>query len=235
MDELRQLLALGTSYYQKGDYETALPLLEQIITRTQVFADVYNMLGVIYHGLGQFSKAEKYFIKALEINPGYIEAALNAAVLFNNTGKYEEAKKSYTQALTANKHQAGELDLHVAGKIANMHCEIGDAYQAAGRPKDAIVEYYKALSLGPSFVDIRVKLAIALHQSGNTYSAIDELSRVINERPDYHPARIQLGLCLFTCGHESEALNTWNEVLAKDPNNATAAMYVKLVGGPQYT
>lgn len=182
MDEaLRQLLALGTDYYQKGDHATALPLLEQVIAGSQAFADVYNMLGVIYHGLGQFSKAETSFEKALTINPAYTEAALNLAVLFNDIGKYTEAKESYARALAANRRTAGEIDGHVAGKIANMHAQVGDAYQAAGRVKEAIPEYQKALRLGPTFVDIRIKLAGALRQSGDTNAAIDELSRVLAE------------------------------------------------------
>src|SRR5512142_2266188 len=142
MDEsLRQLLTLGKEYYGKRDFAASRPLLEQVVQKSQSFADVFNMLGVIYHDAGQFSQAEQALEKALAINPAYTEAALNLAVLFNDVGKYKEAGEIYARALENARRAPGELDPFVAGKIANMHADLGDAYSTAGRLQEAIAEY----------------------------------------------------------------------------------------------
>ena len=49
--------------------------------------------------LDNFRKAQNAFEHALAINPGYTEAALNLAVLYNDLGKYTEAKVAYARAL----------------------------------------------------------------------------------------------------------------------------------------
>ncbi len=232
MDEsLRQLLMLGKEYYQKHDYPSARAYLEQVVEKSEAFADVYNMLGVIYHDAGQFTKAESAFEHALKINPAYTEAALNLAVLYNDVGKYGEAKQTYVRALEKSRRAPGALDGHVAGKIANMHADVGDAYRSAGRLKEAVTEYRKAVELGPTFVDIRVKLAATLRDAGQLDTAVAELSRALADRPQYVPARIQLGVCLYSMQKPQEAMAQWNEVLKQDPTNDSAAMYIKLVAG----
>ena len=56
-DTLRHLLTLGEEFYHKRDFPSARAYLEQVTERSDRFADVYNMLGIIYHDAGQFSKS----------------------------------------------------------------------------------------------------------------------------------------------------------------------------------
>ena len=58
MDEaFKQLLTLGRGYFEKKQYADAEKYLAQVVEANQGFADVYNMLGVIYHDQGQFARA----------------------------------------------------------------------------------------------------------------------------------------------------------------------------------
>ena len=77
MDEtLKQALALGRGYYLKKEYALAEQYLTEVVEANQSFADVYNMLGVIYHDQGHYQKAQRAFEAALRINPGYTDACL---------------------------------------------------------------------------------------------------------------------------------------------------------------
>src|SRR5512138_1970797 len=156
-DTLKQALALGRDYFLKNDHAQAEGYLTQVVERNQSFADVYNMLGVIYHGQGQYQKAQRAFEAALRLNPGYTDAALNLAVTYNDTGKYREAQEAYRHALDRSGASAGKLDRFVQGKLANMYAEIAAVYLSSGLYKEAIHEYRKALELGPKFVDIRAQ------------------------------------------------------------------------------
>ena len=89
------------------------------------FAEAYNNLGNILRNKNQMpisvkaaetaldksadasiavaefeSEAEKYFRRAIELNPNYAEAYNNIGNLFNDTGRMEEAKEFYLKALS---------------------------------------------------------------------------------------------------------------------------------------
>ncbi len=230
MDEtLKHLLALGRSHYQRKEYARAERYLTQVVERTQSFADVYNMLGVIYHDQGHFAKARRAFEAALRLNPGYTEAALNLAVIYNDMGKYQEAKEVYTAALSRSTATPGEMDPFVQGKIANMYADIGDVFASSGLWEDAIREYRHALDLCPTFVDIRMKLASALRDAGQKEAAVTELQRVVEQKPEFLAGRIALGVALYSAGRVEDAIAAWEAVLDASPGNRTAEMYLSLV------
>src|SRR5512146_284727 len=178
-DTLRQALALGRGYYLKKDYALAEQYLTQVVEENQSFADVYNMLGVIYHDQGQYQKALRAFEAALRLNPGYTDAALNLAVTYNDTGKYKEAQETYRHALSRSGARGGKVDRFVQGKLANMYAEVGDVWLSSGLYAGAVQEYRRALELGPAFADLRAKLAGAVRDSGEREAAIREYEEVV--------------------------------------------------------
>ena len=229
-DTLKQALALGRGYYLKKDYGLAEQYLTQIVEQNQSFADVYNMLGVIYHDQGQYQKALRAFEAALRINPGYTDAALNLAVTYNDTGRYKDAQDTYRHALSHSGASPGKLDRFVQGKLANMYADIGDVYLSAGLYAEAIAEYRRALALGPTFVDLRAKLAGALRDSGERDAAIAEYEEVVRQAPSFVPARLNLGLSLYAAGRKEDATAHWRKVLEISPGNRNAEMYLKIAG-----
>ncbi len=230
MDEqLRQLLSLGKGFFEKRQYAEAESFLSQVVERSQSFADVYNMLGVIYHDQGQPARAQRAFEAALRINPAYTEAALNLAVVYNDAGKYQEARQLYETALKRVGTSDGTLDPYVKGKIANMYADIGDVFAASAHLEEAVGEYRRAVDLCPHFVDLRMKLASALRDLGRRDEAIAELEGCVREHPSHVPARIALGVCLYGASRTAEAEQAWNEALKLSPGHRIAEMYLSLV------
>jgi len=237
-DQVRELVALGKEHFHRGDYSLAAGHLEQVVARGAAFADVHHMLGVIYHHLGEFESAQKAFQKALDINPNYVEAALNLAITCNDLGQYERAQQVYGNAIArARSRQAREpngdepLDTYTRGKIANLHAAVADGYLSVRRPNDAAGEYRRALSLCPTFVDLRLKLAGALREANDLDGAMAELRLAVQHAPAYLPARVALGTALYAGGKLDEAVAQWEEVLRMDPSHRSAAIYLKLARG----
>jgi len=237
-DHVRELVALGKEHFQRGDWSLAAGHLEQVVARGAAFADVHHMLGLIYHQLGEFEASQKAFQKALEINPSYIEAALNLAIVCNDLGQYERARQVYSDAVgRARTHQKRDpngdepLDKYTQGKIANLHAAVGDGYLSVRRPNDAASEYRRALSLCPTFVDLRMKLANALREANDAEGTLAELRLAVQHAPSFVPARVALGSALYAGGKLDEAVAQWEEVLRMDPSNRTAGVYLKLARG----
>jgi len=232
MDEtLKHLLSLGRSYFARRDFLMAEKFLAQVVEKHRGFADVFNMLGVIYHDQSQFDRAQRSFEAALEINPGYSEAALNLAVIYNEAGRYEDARRIYREAMAASREGDVRVDPVVRGKIANMYADIGEVYLSVGMAQDAITAFQQALNLAGDFVDIRMKLATALRERGESEQSVRELERVVELRPGYAAGQVALGVSLYAAGRHDEALGRWRQVLAElDPEHRAAKMYLALAG-----
>jgi len=233
MDEhTKQWLLLGREHYQKREFEKAEPMLRQVLEKNERLADVHDMLGVICHTRGNFVQAEHHFERALAINPGYTEAALNLAVTYNDRGKYESARQVYARIKGMSAGGAHGLDPFARGKLANMHADVGQAYADAGLVREAIGEYEKAVGLCPHFADLRTKLGTLLREINDLPRAREQYEAAVKARPTYTPARVQLGVTLLALGEPEAAAEQWRKVLEAEPENVPARMYLRVVSSP---
>lgn len=228
-DTLRTLLYQAREAYNSGDYDVAEPLLRQA-AGAGAFADVQNMLGVIYHRRTRYETARGCFEEALRVNPAYTDAALNLAVTYNEMGMYDEARRVYDGALARTRSSPGHLDQFARGKIANLHAAVGDAYASIGLLEHAAREYRAALDLAPHFADIRTRLGSSYRDMGRLEDAVIEFGRVRQQNPSFAPARLHLGLTLCALGRNDDAAREWLEVLKMDPDNRSAKTYLHMIG-----
>jgi tetratricopeptide (TPR) repeat protein len=227
-DEQRQLLHLGQSLFLKGQYLDAERALARFGERHPNYADVQNMLGLIYHEQGQYLRAQRCFEAALKVNPRYTEAALNLAVIYNDQGRYEDAKNIHQAAQARVADSPDTLDPYLQGKIANLYADIGDVFAQTGHLRNAIAELRRALILGPKFADVRLRLAKVLRDAGDRQGALTELEALVRETPAYVPARIALGVTYLTMGRRADAELAFREALAQRPEDRLAQMYLRI-------
>lgn len=227
-DHLKQLLLLGREHYEKREFDKAEYLLRQVVAETDRFADVHDMLGVIAHSRGDFALAERYFEKAVSLNPNYTEAQLNLMVTYNDLGKYDAAREVYAQIRHRGSGGAAQADPFAKGKIANMHAEISQAYQDAGMIVEAIHELERAVNLCPTFADLRTKLAVLYRDTGRLDLAREQLEAAKAHNPNYVQARVLLGVLLLSSGEYGPAIEEFEAALERDPENKGAQMYLKI-------
>ena len=230
-DRLRQLIALGRDHYSAGEYDKAEQYLSQVVKENRGFADIFNMMGVIFHDQGRFAEAEEAFENALRINPGYTEAALNLSVTYNDRGKYHKAREVYAAAMSHSSQQPSSMDPFARGKIANMHADLGVAYQDLGLHPDAVRELKRALELCPTFIDIRTRLGNVYRDMGDGDSALGQYTQVKETKPDYLPARLALGVTLYSLGRRDDAIAEWEAILERQPGDRRAQAYLRMVRG----
>ena len=79
-DVLYQALELnrqGEDMFGKGKIEKAAQKFQEAVHMSPGFSRAYNNLGVVQWEKQDFSKAQTFFLKALEIDPAYKTALLN--------------------------------------------------------------------------------------------------------------------------------------------------------------
>jgi tetratricopeptide (TPR) repeat protein len=227
MDEaLRRRITLGREHYRARDYDAAEKILVEVLASHTGFADIYNMLGVIWHDRGKLAEAKEAFEQALRLNPAYTEAALNLSVTYNDLGLYPQAREVYTKVIQRARSAPRSLDPFVKGKLANMHADLGAAYAESGLYPEAVREYGKALELCPAFVDLRTRLAAVYRDMGDAAAAVRELDIVKTMQPRYVPARLALGTALFTLGRRDDAIREWEAARELEPDNKPARLYL---------
>ena len=226
--ELQNQISLAKDLVRTRQNEKAEELLLKIL-KSHKLADVYNTLGTLYADQGKFNFAEISFKKALEINPNYMEAALNLSVIYNNLGLSKKSKEIYQKLKKYGASSKGAMDPLLLSRISNMHAEIGDLYHSVGEYKRAIREYEHAIDLCPHFIDIQTKLAIAYRESGESTKAMKVFKKIEKKASKYAPYWIALGVTHYSKNKRRDAEKAWNKALHLEPRNKTALAYIKLV------
>lgn len=218
----------GRKAFEEKNFEAALVCLEKVAGEKSGFADVYNMLGLVYYNFSRVQEAVDAFLKAIEINPNYTEAILNLAVIYNEMGQFEKSSVLYAKARETRKEPSSYLDPYVKGKLANMHASIGHIYKDLGMYKEAAGEYRRCLELRPDFVDIKTELGVVYRDLKDYSSSVRELADAVAINPGYVAPRVQLGLTYYTMGQHDKAKAEWQAVLEKHPEHKMARMYMGL-------
>jgi len=227
--ETQKQIELGRELYENGEFEKAEPVLRGIIEKNPSFADILNMLGVIYHNRGEIGRAKEFFEKAYGTNPRYTDAALNLIVAFNDLGEYDKARDIFERIKSFSGTSKDEIEPYAKGRLANMHADLGQVYADLGIYEDSVQQYRSALELCPTFADLQTKMAQVMREAGKIDDAIDELNAVKAARPEYMPARLALGVAYFSRGDRASAREEWMSVLEDDPDNLAARMYQRMV------
>ncbi|MCX6112379.1 MAG: tetratricopeptide repeat protein [Proteobacteria bacterium] len=215
--------------------EQAKVVLQPLITELNNDYRVYSMLGFIYHKQGLFSRAVKNYRRALEINNGDIETAINLSLVYNDLGKYEEGAALYAKAVgmlekasTNQDQNKKDDDEDINIMFSNQHTNIGELYLRYNRAEDAYVELEKAIKLYPYSQHANVEMAECLSRLGKRKQAIKNLKNLKLKCPEFFDTRVKLGHLLFLEGEIGYAIEEWDEVLKLDPDNMEAKMYMRM-------
>lgn len=224
----QQLIEEARNAFIEGDYATAEPLLNQPTLLNSRNPEVLQMLATIYYDKGNFNKAITTFKKALEIDPGYTDAAVGLSIILNDIGRYDDARKIFEDAKAQLDSRKQAAEPNTNDKFASKHAELADMYLQFHRYEDSIEQYRRALSLAPRKAELTLRLAECLVQAGQKEAAIKELKGVLQADPRLTAPRLKLGLILYNSHHIAEAVDQWENILRYDAGNQEAKRYLKM-------
>lgn len=85
-----------------GDFDQAEPLFAQLIVDQPKLTGAYVNLGVIKKANKQTEEARAFFNKALEVNPNFIDALLQQALMMQDAGEFGKAEDLLRRAEAIN-------------------------------------------------------------------------------------------------------------------------------------
>ena len=225
MDAAPDPVARARERFAVRDYHGAVLLLREAVVEGLAYADGFNLLGLSLALIGRSSDALDAFDRALELNPRYVEAHLNRAVLLTDMGRVEEARVGFAEAERLGGPDESGFPAMVANRLANAHAGLGHEYRAAGALDEAIAQYERALELRPGFSDIRLSLARALLERGRFAEAAQALDLVLRARPDWLDAMLLRGLAAYLDGDLARADDVWTRASERHPEEPRVEIY----------
>ena len=223
-----QLIEEARSAFIEGDYATAEPILNQPTLLNSKNPEVLQMLATIYYDQGKFNKAIATFKRALEIEPGYTDAAVGLSIILNDIGRYDDAKKIFDDAKAQLDAKKQINEPNINEKFAAKHAELADMYLQFKRFDESAEQYQKAVSLSSKKLDLILRLAECYVQAGQKDRAIKELKALLQADPRLAAPRLKLGLILYNSHHIAEAVDQWENILRYDSKNQEAIRYLKM-------
>ncbi|CAF4511448.1 unnamed protein product, partial [Rotaria sp. Silwood2] len=160
-------------------------ILLETATSDEARADYNHMLGWVYNGLGEYSKAITFYERALDIKEKTVPQNLpDLASSYNNIGNVYAKTGEYSKALLYY-----EKDLKISQKtLPPNHPDLAASYNNIGLVYDNMGEYSKALSSYERSLEIR-KIALppnhpdfaqSYNNIGNVYNNMGEYSKALS-------------------------------------------------------
>jgi tetratricopeptide (TPR) repeat protein len=235
---------LAGIYYIKGNYNSALPLLQKASNIRRVvpgngdpdYATTLNNLAMLNHTMGNYQTAIDFYHEAISIikekfgtkNSSYTSCLSNLAQLYSTLGKYENALPLMKEALTTDKEIIGKNDNIYAmdlDNLAKLYQNMGNYETAIPLMKEAIdiikeIKGPKSLSYSRSLGN----LATIYQDKGNYKVALqlyEENLKIKKEvlgvkHPNYAIALNNLATLYQDMGNNKTAISMMKEAISID-------------------
>lgn len=149
-DEIKDLLVKGNDLFDKKDYEGALAVYQEIITKYPDAYPIYRNIGNSYFAQEKYDEAEANYLKLLEKDPGNVEATIAIGNCYTNRGDSAKALEWY-----------GKIEFEKITDPIVLY-NLGTSYYNNAKFDDALKFYQKAVEIQKDSTD-------ALYQLGLTY------------------------------------------------------------------
>jgi len=123
--------------------------------------------------LRQYQDAEDCYRYILKINPKYIDAQNNLAILLKQLNRFEEAEEHFRNIIYM------KPDYFLA------HNNLGNTLKELNKFEEAVVSYKKAINLKPNYLIAHFNLGILYKELGNFKVSIECFNKAILIKPDY--------------------------------------------------
>ena len=216
-EEYLQARAVLSSFMSRtgslDDLNRARGLFESVVQRDEDYAPAWSGLGITHlqyarHGLGgqmHVLEARRAFDKALQLDPGAVEANLYRVYMMLSRGEKESARHGIEHLLQS------------AANDWNVHLVAGLTLRIDGLYEEALDQFNTSLRLNPSNAAIIYNHRARVYQYQNQLElAGDEIQKGLTLEPRQPLLRISLGYQQMRLGDLQRAVETLEGVVSDE-------------------
>jgi len=160
-------LNLGIEYMRTGDLESSLDRLNRAHQADPNYFATHNAYGLLYQRLGDSTRAERHFRRAISLNNNDSASKNNLGSFLCQNGRFREAEEIFLSAAANPLYDTPEMAYANAGTCAIMNDE------------KVLAEKYlrQALSINPGIPTALMQMAMLSYEQENYLSARGYLQR----------------------------------------------------------
>ena len=213
-EEYLQARAVLSSFMSRtgsrDDLDRARELFDSVTKQDDNYAPGWSGLGITHlqyarHGLGgqmHVLEARRAFDKALQLDPGSVEANLYRVYMLLSRGEKESAR-----------HGIEHL-LQTAGNDWNVHLVAGQTLRIDGMYNEALDQFNLSLRMNPANAALIYNNRARVYQYQNQMElAADEIEKGLTLEPKQPLLRISLGYQQMRTGDLTRAIDTLENVI----------------------
>jgi len=152
--------------------------------------------------------AEQGYRKALELNPGNVQAHVDLAYILLNRGAIDEGMMHVNEALR----------LDPDNVEARFNLGLGMVLQK--KPEEAIAHFSRVVQLRPDYAEAHYQLGMLLAEKKKVDEAVLHLSKAAQLRPDDAETHFNLGVLLAEQGKLEDAVAQYVKAAQLQPKDA---------------
>ncbi|MBI5118319.1 tetratricopeptide repeat protein [Candidatus Poribacteria bacterium] len=182
-----------------------------------------NNIGVSEWSRGMPREAEKSIRSALAIQPNFVEAYANLAVVLEDQGRFDEALRALDE------YEANMLLLRTTPYrdyrvyYQDTRVMMGDTLELFPKPDPQVLRLESHLARFPADVPAMNQFAVALMKQGRFGEAFETLRRGLADYPRSSALHTTLAVLYTEKRMFSQALSACEQAVRIDPGNASAA------------
>lgn len=199
--------------YKNKDWNGAIDLFTAVLEEDTANAEVYNNLGLCYANLDNYERAEKNYLRSIELNSRIAQAYINLVDIYYKQKRYEEGINILSYAI-----ENLPDDLIFRHYLARFYME--DAKRDL-----AIDELEYILDKQPDNYDAYYDLGRVYFELGNYDSAIENFENILEFKDENEWIYYYLGEAYQANDEIDKALSNFLKAIAR--NNKLAIAYKK--------
>jgi Flp pilus assembly protein TadD len=213
-----------------GKTASAIELVDDSLVMVAAPARASLILARASLAQDDLSRAREILDAGIVASPRYGELHALSAQLYRRQDESEQAALEEMRAQTF-RGEPGIEDpvlaaLYNEGISSRWHILKGQGHLAAGRPRDARLEFDEAVSARPSDAHGWNQLGIALQALGEFEEAEESHRRALELRPAFADASANLAMSLFRSGRTANALDAARQAIESDTTLALGYLYL---------
>lgn len=177
----------------------------------------YLQRGLALEQEGDLQGAIQAHLKAIELDPDFVQPHINLIQLYARAGEYAKAEQEYRIAVRLNPHRA------------DCYYSYGVLMFGLGKYAEAELAFRRAIASNPFYPEAHNNLGFLLQQQGHLRQALEEFREAVKDRPDYRLARFHIGQILVNRGDYAGAIEQFRKILTPDDDQTPTYLYALAV------
>lgn len=251
--EAHMLYQEACSYEYKGDYATAISIIQKALNVNGDDAMLYTKIAGLFADAGNYEEALGAYKKALRIRPNDAFIYISIGNILQTMGDYENAYNSYMQAQQIYpEYKYNYLNLANIQYIRKKYKEaieyytiflnaypehldasenLANVYYASGQPDKACDIFAMLYKKYPSAFKDFTHYGLALYDTKQYKAATEILTRALEDNKDDEVVLAKLALSYQFLGNNDKSLEYYTKVFTLNPElTALRFDYANLLG-----